>query len=356
MKPATFALVVLFCSTACAAPFVAPRDPQCVAYAPDGERVALGFSGQSNGEFPPRPHPNVRKCGIVQMHDATTAKRLWRLETFGDLTDLRFSPNGRLVAFARVFMNEEGLELDEVRVLSAVDGRTLQVLDRCHAFTFSPDGERLLAVGRKRCAEFDLSTGRRLREIEELNLALTLEFVDETRLIAVTPSEEEASEYVLRIVDADSGKRLKQSWGADQPIYHIAVSPEGKLLATGRPGGKVLVWNIEELKPIAALELGTRGYAHPFFSPQGDLLGAGDQATGDVVFFGLADGRERSRYTFERGSFRTVYPRTESMRERPELDPARFAFSPSGEAFLTGAFGGVVRMVATGQDVQRFGE
>src|SRR5262245_63784623 len=99
-----------------AAPFVPARDPQVVAFAPGGTMVATGCSGLSDGSFPPRPHPDVRKCGVVAVWDVSTRKRLFRWETFGDFTKLAFSPDGRLLAVSRLFATADGIELDEVRL------------------------------------------------------------------------------------------------------------------------------------------------------------------------------------------------------------------------------------------------
>jgi len=344
------------CATAAAAPFVAPRDPQCVAYSPDGSLVALGFSGLSNGEFPPRPHPDVRKCGCVQIHDAESGKRLRRIETYGDLVDLRFSPDGKYLAAARLFATPEGLQLDEVRVWTVADGRLAQVFERCHALAFSPKEPHIVVLGPKKCAEFELASGKRLRTIDELGGAIGVQFVDESRLMGVVRVESEPAQYALRLVDGTSGKKLRESAGLQEPFYRAAVSPDGRVVATGHQAGIVLVWDAAELKPLAKLEMTTRGIAHPFFSPDGELLAAGDQASGDVVIWQLSSGRELHRYTFAKGGFRPHYARAESAVERPERDPARFAFSPGGEAFLVGAYGGIVRLVTTGQDVRRFGE
>src|SRR3954471_10455448 len=88
-----------FLSTACAvaladstlaAPFVSPRDPQVVAFAPGGTMVATGCSGLSDDSFPPRPHPDVRKSAVVAVWDIATRKRLFRWEMFGDYTNLAF--------------------------------------------------------------------------------------------------------------------------------------------------------------------------------------------------------------------------------------------------------------------------
>ncbi len=94
-----------------AAPFVPARDPQVVAFAPGGTLVATGCSGMTDGTFPPRPHPDVRKCGVVAVWDIETRKRLFRWETFGDLTKLAFSPDGTLLAACRLFATDDGMEL-----------------------------------------------------------------------------------------------------------------------------------------------------------------------------------------------------------------------------------------------------
>src|ERR1043165_3672244 len=107
----------------CAAPFVPARDPQVVAFAPGGTMVATGCSGLSDGKFPPRPHPDVRKCGVVAVWDVATRKRLYRWETFGDFTKLSFSPDGSLLAACRLFVTEDGVELNEVRLWDVTTGR-----------------------------------------------------------------------------------------------------------------------------------------------------------------------------------------------------------------------------------------
>ena len=137
-----------------AAPFVPPRDPQTVAFAPGGRMVATGWSGLSDESFPPRPHPDVRKCGVVAVWDVASGKRLFRWETFGDLTQLAFSPDGALLASARRFTTADGLALDEVRVYDLTTGRLARTLDRCHAFDFSPDGRQLAVLSRSKCVVY----------------------------------------------------------------------------------------------------------------------------------------------------------------------------------------------------------
>src|SRR5207253_2319046 len=129
-----------------AAPFVPARDPQVVAFAPGGTMIATGCSGLTDGSFPPRPHPDVRKCGVIAVWDIASRKRLFRWETFGDFTKLAFSPDGTLLAACRLFAADDGLQLDEVRLWDATSGSLVKVLDRCHSFDFSPDSRQLAVL------------------------------------------------------------------------------------------------------------------------------------------------------------------------------------------------------------------
>lgn len=344
----------LIAGAASAAPFVPVRDPQCVAFAPGGGIVATGASGLSDGGFPPRPHPDVRKCGCVAIWDVATGKRLRRMETYGDLTRIAFSPDGVLLAGSRLFETTEGLALHEVRVWDVATGRVVRMLDRCHAFDFSPNGKELVVVSRTRCAAYDLADWNKERLIKPLGGCVSIGFMPDGQSLVGVCRENEG--YFLRKCHASDGAELARSTPTSAPFYRVAISPDGNWLATGHDDGLVLLHNAATLETRAKLQTGERGLAHPFFAPQGNLLGAGCQENGDVVVWSLKDGKEAFRYTFEKGNFRTYLMRSPDDQHRPEKDPCRFCFSPSGEAFFVGCYGGIVRELETGRDLGRFGD
>jgi WD40 repeat protein len=136
----------------------------------------------------------------------------------------------------------------------------------------------------------------------------------------------------------------------------VGVAPDGALLATGHDGGNIVVWDAATLDVKMRLQTAERGLAHPFFSPDATLLAAGCQENGDVVIWNLGERQEVGRYTFEKGNLRTYMLRPSEQTFRPEKDPTRFCFSPDGEAFLVGCYGGILRATAGGQELRRFGE
>jgi WD40 repeat protein len=337
-----------------AAPFVPPRDPQVVAFAPGGTTVATGCSGLSDGTFPPRPHPDVRKCGVVAVWDVATKKRLFRWETFGDFTKLAFSPDGKLLAVCRLFATGDGIEMDEVRLWDVTTARTVNVLDRCHAFDFSPDSRQLAVLSRSKCIAYDLKDWKKEKELRPLGEAIAVAYSADG--LSVIGTVRDQARFRLRSVAAESGTTVAESVSLDQPFYHIAVAADGSLIATGHEGGNVVLWDAQTLDIRSRLQTGVRGMAHPFFSPDARLVAAGCQDTGDVAIWNLADRQETARYTFEKGGLRTHFNRLATDLIRPERDPTRFCFSPDGESFFADCYGGILRSTTSGQELARFGE
>jgi WD40 repeat protein len=127
-------------------------------------------------------------------------------------------------------------------------------------------------------------------------------------------------------------------------------------LATGHDGGHVVLWDAMALDLKSRFQTGVRGLAHPFFAPDAKQLAAGCQENGDVLIWNLADRREIAHHTFEKGALRTYYNRPAEATFRPEKDPTRFCFSPDGESFLAGCYGGILRATSNGQELARFGD
>ena len=354
-------------SAVLAAPFVPARDPQVVAFAPGGTIVATGCSGMTDGSFPPRPHPDVRKCGVVAVWDVGTRKRLFRWETFGDLTKLAFSPDGTLLAACRLYETDDGLALHEVRVWDVTSGRVVKSLDRCHSFDFAPIESQIAVLSRSKCVVYDLKDWTKEKLVPALGGAVSASFsADGLSLVGVIKDE---GKYRLRVASIEQNMAGEtpaprgagvspalQSQPLDEPFYRAAVAVDGTFIATGHDNGNVVLWDATTLDVRSRLQTGVRGLAHPIFSPDASLLAAGCQENGDVVIWNLSQRQEVGRFTFQKGGLRTYMLRPEAATFRPERDPTRFCFSPDGEAILVGAYGGILRATSGGQELGRFGD
>lgn len=354
---AAFSLAIA--STAFAAPFVPTRDPQVVAFAPSGTVVATGCSGMSDGGFPPRPHPDVRKCAVVAIWDVATGKRLARMETFGDLTQLAFSPDGKFLAAARLFATTEGVPMHEVRIWDATTGRVVKSLDRCHAFAFAPSGEKLAVVSRSKCVVYDRNDWSKEHLIGPLGGCVSVSFLlDGNSLLGVCreQTEDKADRYVIRQCEIATAKVTLESQPITNAFYRVVVAPDTVTLATGHDGGNVMLWDAATLTPQSRLQTGVRGFAQPFFSPDGKYVGAGCQETGDIIVWKLAGGEELGKLFTEKWSARSYYSRAADETFRPEKDPLRFIFSPDSEAIFVGINGGTLRQLEGGRELTRFGD
>ncbi|QDU95541.1 WD40 repeat domain-containing protein [Lignipirellula cremea] len=349
-----FLLASLLASAAPAAPFIPDRNAQCAALSPDGKLAATGKSGLSNSGDPPRPHSNYRKCGLIQIWDLETGKQLHRLETFGDLTRLAFSHDSSQLIASRIFSSQSGVPLNEVRVWDVATGKVAHEYAGCHHFAPLPDGG-LAVLSRTRCVLFN-AQGEREGQIDGLRKALSVSAsASGKQLAGVLPTD---NGFIVRLCDVESGKTLAESPALPDPFYTAVFSPSGETLATGHDGN-VLLWDAANSGdgPLALkgrLRSNGKGLEHPFFSPSGRILGIGNQVNGDCVFYDLDAGREIHRYTFQRGELETHYARTAEDTVRPEMDPDRFMFSPDGDAFIAGCYGGIVRQLSDGRELQRF--
>jgi WD40 repeat protein len=348
------ALLTLGQHRAFAAPFVPKRDPQCVAVSPSGTIVATACSGMSDDTFPPRPHPDVRKCGVVSVWDVESGKRLWRAETFGDITKLAFSIDGSLLAASRIYSTSDGLALNEVRLWDVTSGKAVKVLDRCQAFDFSPDGRALAVLSRTRCVVYALNDWTKETQVKPLGGSLAVAFAGDANLLCGIVKTEE--QYAIRLCDITKGTVTSEARRLDDPFYALSASADGATLASGHDGGNVVLWNLPSLEVRTRLQTGVKGQVLPLISPDGRYLAGGCQENGDVIIWDARTAQELHRYTFEKGALRTYFQRGEKDLVRPERNPTRFAFLPDSSSIMAGCYGGIIRAVDGGQELKRFGD
>src|SRR5439155_11904998 len=60
----------------------------------------------------------------------------------------------------------------------------------------------------------------------------------------------------LRLLDATNGRLVRDFVGHQEPIYSLALSKDGKTLATGSNDSTVLLWDVAELtKPLTVAKV-----------------------------------------------------------------------------------------------------
>jgi WD40 repeat protein/uncharacterized caspase-like protein len=252
------------------------------------------------------------------------------------IPDLAISPDGRWFATAggvdstaRLWDLETGRELRQLPHAETVPGVAI-----------SPDGRYVATACDDGTARvWDASTGRVVRALEVepyARTAFTARMKDDVKRVAFGPDGRLlmlTADDVPRVFDWKAGKEIHALRGHEKDTYELALSPDGRLLATVELIGDVVkVWDVHRGRSVHTLEADDpHGVA---FSADGRRLAA---AASNYVRI----------WDAERG---------DRIRDVPIEGPTEVAFDPSGRTWAVGdSRGGVSVFDATRDErVRRF--
>ncbi len=215
-----------------------PGTVRSVVYSPDGKMLAIG------GQDIPKTAigPFFRTVELWDVEKAATIREfrqelriddISRSGQLDGLRDLKFSPDGKLLAAADVDFRVRLIDVRTGGVQAMLKGHTEVVL----ALAFSPDGKVLASAG------FDRT---------------------------------------VRIWDVQAGSAIRTLEGNKGQVWSVAFSPDGKLLATGgmvvadgTRKSEVIVWDARSWQPRRALPGDQGSFETPAFSPDSNVLAVG---------------------------------------------------------------------------------
>ncbi|MFV1966267.1 MAG: protein kinase [Pirellulaceae bacterium] len=244
-----------------------------VAISPDGRTLASGSSDSA-----------------IKLWDMTTHKVIAELERpLGRVDSLAFSPSGATLAVGSQDCRVWLWDLATKKAVPYFTGHS----SRVRSLAFSPDGTALASGSFDGTVEIvDVTPFQAERNKEghtDWLTRLAISSTDGGTLLAVGSgemvTESRSSEVVLWDV-ATQDKRSLTVGGAG-PVYGVALSPDGQLLATGGMlrqswTGVVKLWDVPSGKLLRTLEGHTGGVFSLTFSPDGKTLASGDWGRADA--------------------------------------------------------------------------
>jgi RNA polymerase sigma factor (sigma-70 family) len=241
-----------------------------IAFTPDGKTAGLRYQGKS-----------------IELWDVARGKKLHTLEGHtGNVFTFTFAPDGKTLASG-------SWQDPNVRIWDVATGRQVRAFAAASdvlGVAFAPDGKTLATCGNgSRIRFWDPATGKRLRESNspDANGVTDLYYLPDGKTLVGRGG------LGVRAWDAESGKMLRQSEGGYRNFGHLALSPDGTLLATSWGGPHTFdVWDAGTLKFHRAFAGHRQRVTCLAFAPGGKTLFSGADITGDrLTEWDLATGK-----------------------------------------------------------------
>jgi WD40 repeat protein len=208
-----------------------PERPESLALSPDGKTIALGG------------------FAVIALYETETAKLLAKVEDpLGhlDVSSLAFSPDGKLLLAGGS---------NHVRLLDGATGKLARKLLGCqyavNVVAFSPDGKVCAATGiDQKVFLWDAETGKAVETFaEHKSHVVSLAWAPDGKSLATVDDRR-----VVHVWDLATGQELATVDRDTAVAYRVVFLPDGKTLAWANDmDGSLHVWDLAGKKELLAL-------------------------------------------------------------------------------------------------------
>ena len=253
-----------------------------MALSPDGRWLAAaGFMGISGNE-------------PIRLYDFTSGKLVTLLKGHTNVVSaLAFSPDNRYLVSGSgdnnaIIWNLESKPLD-------LDGSKLSGhTDRIYAVAFTPDSQRVVTGS--------LDHSLRLWQVQDGGLISTLKgHTNKVRSVAISPQEDiiasGSRDYTIRLWDGRTGQFIKTLANQGTQVGSLSFSPDGRYLVSGVSSAPTNchVWSIPDGKEIVTYRGHDNIVLATAVSPDGRVVATGGGNNQEIHLWSLRDGKLQQR-------------------------------------------------------------
>jgi WD40 repeat protein len=221
----------------------------------------------------------------IVLLDSRTGKEVKRFHIPDGCLLLAYSPNGKTIA---------GMNNKRVQLLDAESGKVQGELEAdfscdSSSISFSPDGQRIAVAGDPNSAGklsvtvWDANSFKKLHSLEVLhNQQVHVALSGDGKLLATwgvyLKNGERHAEIsrTIQLWDTVTGKELKKIVAKSNSISAVALSPSGKELAVAdSTGSSIMIWDLAKDKLVQRLAARRNSGDLLCYSPDGEVLVAG---------------------------------------------------------------------------------
>src|SRR5262249_33058005 len=181
--------------------------------------------------------------GRVTVWDLTTAQPAKVLtNVLGAVNDLRFSPDGRLLAVAGGQPSAKG----DLRLYQVADWKLLATLggheDVVSSVAFHPDGKRLASASFDKTVRIWHLTNNRVERTltGHSDFVYAVTFSPDGRWLASC-----SKDRTVKVIETDTGKGRFTFSGMDQDVLAVAFNPDGKSVVSSGFESGLYWWNAQ---------------------------------------------------------------------------------------------------------------
>jgi RNA polymerase sigma factor (sigma-70 family) len=225
----------------------------CVAYSPDGKRLATG----SGGILP--------SAGELKVWDAATGQVLFAQKTPRSVRCVAFSPNGKLLATAEHDGVAKLRDAESGNLLSVFQGHSANI----DTVAFSFDGKTLATSSWDNSVKlWDVGTGKQFRTLRgHTGQVFAVAFGGADGTLASC-----GADGTIKLWQSENNQAQFSLRGHKGTVQALAVSPDGKTLASASWDKTVKLWDMTTRNLLATLSGHTDPVLAVAFSPDGKTL------------------------------------------------------------------------------------